>query len=101
VKEKMKFQELLDKDVFVEGGLKIGKVKDVIIDNEEWKITHLEIELNKWAAENILGATVGLTKSVRNTLAISALKKGTACCTSDGVDIKVSKAQLHIYLRPA
>jgi len=97
----MKFQELMEKDVFVEGGMKIGKIKDVLIDVEEWKVTHLEIELTKWAVENILGAKPSLTGAVRNTLAISALEKGAACCTSSGVDIKVSKAQLHIYLRPA
>ena len=97
----MKFQELIDKDVFVGGGMKIGKVKDVLIDTEEWKITHLEIELTKWAVENILGAKPSLTGAVRNTLAISALEKGVACCTDTGVDLKVSKDQLHIYLRPA
>ena len=94
----MKFQELIDKDVFVGGGMKIGKVKDVLIDTEEWKITHLEIELEKNVAESVLGAKKG---GVRNMLAISALEKGVACCTSRGVDIKVSKGQLHIYLRPA
>jgi sporulation protein YlmC with PRC-barrel domain len=96
----MKFSEMMDKDVFVEN-MKIAKVKDVVIDTDEWKITHLEIELTKEAAEEILGATPAITRSVRNTLAISALKKGTLCCTDTGVDIKVSKGQLHIYLRPA
>jgi sporulation protein YlmC with PRC-barrel domain len=96
----MKFSELMDKDVFVENQ-KIAKVKDLIIDTDEWKITHLEIELNKQAAEEILGATPAMTRSVRNTLALSALKKGVACCTDMGVEIKVSKGQLHIYLRPA
>ena len=97
--EKMKSQELIDKDVFVEG-MKVGKIKALLIDPEEWKITHLELELTKEAAEQILGATPALTRTVHNTLAISALTKGAACCTNSGVDIKVSKAQLHIYLRP-
>lgn len=92
---------MVDKEIFVEGGFKVGKVKDVLIDTEEWKITHLEIELTKWAVENILGAKSPLAGAVRNTLAISALEKGTACCTSSGVELKVSKSQLHIYLRPA
>ena len=96
----MKFSELMDKDVFVENQI-IAKVKDLTIDTDEWKITHLEIELNKQAVEEILGATPAMTKSVRNTLALSALKKGVACCTDMGVEIKVSKGQLHIYLRPA
>ena len=95
----MKSQELIDKDVFVEG-MRLGKIKGLTIDPEEWKVTHLEIELTKEATEKILGATPAMTKSVRNNLAISALAKGAACCTDSGVDIKVSKAQLHMYLRP-
>ena len=95
----MKSHELIDKDVFVEG-MRLGKIKGLTIDPEEWKITHLEIELTKEATEKILGATPAMTKSVRNNLAISALAKGAACCTDSGVDIKVSKAQLHMYLRP-
>ena len=92
----MNFSELRDQDVFVDDQ-KIAKVKDVVIDPEEWKITHLVVELTKDAAEEVLG--VG--KSVLNKIAISALEKGMACCTSKGVEIKVSKKQLHIYLRPA
>jgi len=91
---KVKFYELLDKNVFVDDE-KIAKIKDVIIDTDEWKITHLEIELNKKAANEI----VGVKKEVRNTLAISALEKGMACCSDVGVEIKVSKGQLPIYLR--
>ena len=92
----MNFSELRDQDVFVDNQ-KIAKVKDVIIDPEEWKITHLVVELSKDAAEEILG--VG--KSVLNRIALSALEKGMACCTNKGVEIKVSKKQLRIYLRPA
>jgi len=92
------FSELKDQDVFVDNE-KIGKVKDVAINTDEWKMTHLEIELTKEAAEEILGATYAV-KSVRNRLAISALEKGAACCTDKGVEIRVSKKQLHIYLRP-
>ncbi len=93
---KTKFYKLLDKDVFVDGD-KIAKIKDIIIDTEEWKITHLEIELNKQASSEIVGAN----KEIRNTLAISALEKGVACCSDAGVEIKVSKKQLPIYLRSA
>jgi sporulation protein YlmC with PRC-barrel domain len=94
----MNFGELKDQDVFA-GNEKIGKVKDVVIDTDGWKMTHLEIELAKEAAEEILGATYAV-KGVRNRLAISALEKGAACCTDIGVEIKVSKKQLHSYLRP-
>jgi sporulation protein YlmC with PRC-barrel domain len=89
---------LQDQDVFAENE-KIGKVKDLVIETDEWKITHLEIELTKKAAEEILGAAYAV-KSMRNRLAISALEKGVACGSDMGVEIKVSKWQLHIYLRP-
>jgi sporulation protein YlmC with PRC-barrel domain len=92
----MNFSQLRDQDVFVDNQ-KIAKVKDVVIDPEEWKITHLIVELTKNAAEEVLG--VG--KSVLNKIAISALEKGMACCTDKGVEIKVSIKQLRIYLRPA
>jgi sporulation protein YlmC with PRC-barrel domain len=92
----MKISELLDKDVYAEGK-KIGEVKDVYVNAEEWEVTHLEIQLTKEAAHEILGAKT----SIRNTLAISALGKGSVCCTNRGIEIEVSKAQLHIYLRPA
>lgn len=94
----MNFSELKDQDVFVDGQ-KIAKVKDVVLDTDEWKITHLVIELTKEASEEILGASYAV-KSVMNKIAISALEKGMACCTEKGVEIKVSKKQLHIYLRP-
>ena len=34
----MKSQELIDKDVFVEG-MRLGKIKGFMIDTEEWKIS--------------------------------------------------------------
>jgi sporulation protein YlmC with PRC-barrel domain len=96
----MKFSELLDKKVSVEG-LNVGKITDVIVDMEELKMTHLEIELTKEASEQILGVTPSMFKPGKNTLAMSALEKGAACCTDKGVELKVSKGQLAIYLRPA
>jgi sporulation protein YlmC with PRC-barrel domain len=92
----MNFSELREQDVFVDNQ-KIAKIKDVVIDPEEWKITHLVVELSRNAAEEILG--VG--KSVLNKIAISALEKGMACCTNKGVEIRVSMKQLRIYLSPA
>jgi sporulation protein YlmC with PRC-barrel domain len=92
----MNSKDFLDKDVFAEDE-KIGKVKELGIDPEEWKVTHLEIELTKDIAESVLGAKKG---GVRNMLAISALEKGVARWTDKGLNLKVSKAQLHMYLRP-
>ena len=92
----MKSKEFMDKDVFAVDE-KIGTVKEIGIDPEEWKITHLEIELEKNIAESVLGANKG---GVRNMLAIEALEKGAARWTDTGLHLKVSKDQLHMYLRP-
>ena len=92
----MNSKDFLDKDVFAEDE-KIGKVKELGIDPEDWKVSHLEIELTKDIAESVLGAKKG---RVRNMLAISALEKGVARWTDKGLNLKVSKAQLHMYLRP-
>jgi hypothetical protein len=91
----LKLLATLDKKVFVEGQ-RIGEVKDVYFDPENWQITHLEIQLTKDAAHEILGAKT----ATRNSLALSALKEGIACCIDDRIELQVSKAQLHIYLRP-
>jgi len=95
----MKFSQLIDKDVFIKG-FKVGKIKDIIVDSENWKVTHLELELSKEASESVLGIKPALLESARNKLAISALEKGSACCTDSGIELKVSKGQLGIYLRP-
>jgi len=87
---------LIDKDVFALDE-KIGKVTAIEVNPEEWKITHLEIELEKDVAESVLGARKG---GVHNMLAISALEKGTAALTDTGLHLKVPKDQLHMYLRP-
>jgi sporulation protein YlmC with PRC-barrel domain len=92
----MRTSELIDKDVFALEE-KIGKVKGIEVDPEEWKITHLEIELEKDIAESVLGAKKG---GVRNMLNVSALEKGVARWTDKGMQLKVSKDQLHMYLRP-
>ena len=92
----MKSKEFMDKDVFALDE-KIGKVKEIEVDPEEWKITHLEVELEKNIAESVLGAKKG---GVRNMLAISALEKGVGRWTDKGLHLKVSKDQLHMYLRP-
>ena len=91
----IKSLELINSPIYVED-MKLGKIKGVIIDPKEWKLTHLEIEIAKEAAKEILGAKT----AIRNKLAVSALQKGDECCKEKGVIIKVSKNQLKIYLRP-
>jgi hypothetical protein len=61
-----------------------------------WKVTHLEIQLEKDIAESVLGAK---KRGVRNMLAIEAIEKGVGRW-SNGLHLKVSKDQLHMYLRP-
>jgi len=92
----MESKEFKNADIFAQDE-KIGEVKEINIDPENWEITHLDVELTKDAAESVLGARKG---GVHNMLAISALKKGGARWTERGLNIKVSKAQLHIYLKP-
>jgi sporulation protein YlmC with PRC-barrel domain len=96
----LKFSQLVEQIVIGANGFVVGKVKDVVIDPEEWKITHLEVELTKEASQQILGVTPALFDLPRNTLAISALEKGAVCCTEKGITLKVTKDQLALYLRP-
>jgi sporulation protein YlmC with PRC-barrel domain len=92
----LKFSELIDQEIYAEG-FKIGKIKDIHVDGEEWKITHFEIELTREAARELLGAK----SSFRNVLSISAVGPASKCCIKDtGIDLQVSKGQLRIYLRP-
>ena len=91
----MKFSELRDRDVLVEDE-KIGEIADLYFDVQKWKVTHLEIRFTKEAAYEILGAKM----PIRNMVDILALKEGNACCTFRGLEIKISKTQLHSYLRP-
>ncbi len=58
----MKSKEFMDKDVFALDE-KIGKIKEIEVDANEWKVTHLEVELDKNVAESVLGAKKG---GVRN-----------------------------------
>ena len=93
---KAKSKEILDKDVWAVDE-KIGKVKEIEIDLDDWRVTNLEVELDKDVAESVLGAKKG---GVRNMLNVSALDKGTGMWTDDGLHLKVAKDQLHMYLSP-
>jgi len=92
----VKYTELVGKEVYCEG-LRVGKITDILIDGEEWKVTHFEIELRKEAAKELLG----VKSSFKNLLAISAVGPASKSITKDsGVDLQVSRGQLRIYLRP-
>jgi sporulation protein YlmC with PRC-barrel domain len=92
----MRSKEFMEKDVYA-GREKIGRVKEIEINPEDWKVTHLEIELEKDAAESVLGAK---KRGVRNMLDTSALKSGVARWTDKGLNLEVPKTQLHAYLKP-
>jgi len=87
----MKSESLLGKRI-VCGDLEVGKVKEFIFDSEQWKITHLEVELTKDAAELVLGVRKG---GIRNLLAVSAIGE-----VGQTINLKASKGQLRIYLIP-
>jgi len=92
----MKPKEFIDKDVYA-GDEKIGKIKEIRINPETWKVTDLEVELTKDVAESVLGAKKG---GVRNMLDASALESGVARWTDRGLNIRVPKTELHAYLKP-
>jgi sporulation protein YlmC with PRC-barrel domain len=92
----MKSKEILDKDVWAVDE-KIGKVKEIEIDQDDWRVTNLEVELEKDVAESVLGAKKG---GVRNMLEISALEKGAVRRTDKGLLLQIRKDQLHTYLKP-
>jgi sporulation protein YlmC with PRC-barrel domain len=93
---KAKSKEILDKELWAVDE-KIGKVKDIEIDLDDWRVTQLEVELEKDVAESVLGAKKG---GVHNMLDISALEKGTIRRTDKGLLLQIRKDQLHIYLKP-
>ena len=93
---KAKSKEILDKDVWAVDE-KIGKVKEIEIDLDDWRVTNLEVELEKDVAESVLGAKKG---GVRNMLDISALEKGAVRRTDKGLLLQIRKDQLHTYLKP-
>ncbi len=91
----MRFSELIGRELYCEN-MKIGKITNIIVDEEEWKITHFEIELKKEAAFEILG----VKSTVKNVLAISAVGPSSKAMAKDGINLQVALGQLRIYLRP-
>jgi hypothetical protein len=72
--------------------LTVGETKELIIDPATWKVTHLEVDLSKEAAELAFGAKKG---GIRNFLAVSAIGD-----INKTIKLKVKKGQLQIYLKP-
>jgi sporulation protein YlmC with PRC-barrel domain len=69
----------------------VGEVKEIVIDPSSWKVTHLEVELSKEAAELVLGTKKA---GIKNLLATSAIGK-----TNKTINLKVKQGQLKIYLK--
>jgi sporulation protein YlmC with PRC-barrel domain len=96
VRDTVKFSELIGQEVYCEG-LRVGKITDVIVDQEEWKVTHFEVELKKEAAYELMG----VKSTFKNVLAISAVGPASKSMTKGkGIELQVSKGQLRIYLSP-
>jgi sporulation protein YlmC with PRC-barrel domain len=92
----LKYTELVGKEVYCEG-LRVGRITDIVIDGEEWKVTHFEVELRREAAYELLG----VKSSFKNLLAISAVGPASKALTKDsGLDLQIARGQLRIYLRP-
>ena len=92
---KLKATDLMDRWVICED-LDVGRIKNIIVDMDENKITHFEVQLTKDASEVVFGAR---KRGIRNFLAISSMEKGAACCDSGNVDLKIKKSQLNMYLK--
>jgi sporulation protein YlmC with PRC-barrel domain len=86
----IKYRDVRWKKVVCEN-LTVGEVKEVIIDPSNWKITHLEVDLSREAAELVLGTRKG---GIRNLLSVSAIGK-----MNKTIKLKVKKGQLQIYLK--
>jgi sporulation protein YlmC with PRC-barrel domain len=87
----IKSRDLRWKKVICED-ITVGEVKEIIIDPSTWKVTHLEVDLSKEAAELAFGARKG---GIRNFLAVSSIGK-----VNKTIKLKVKKGQLQIYLKP-
>jgi len=81
----VKSKDFMDKDDFALDE-KIAKIKEMEVDANEWKITHLEVELDKSVAESVLGAK---KSGIRNNLNVSALEKGTGIWMDNGFPINI------------
>lgn len=91
----MKFSDIKDQDVFLQGG-KIGHVENLYYNAKNWVITHIEIRFTKDAGYEILGSKM----PIRNMLNISALNKGNSCCTFRGLELDLTKKEIHEFLTP-
>jgi len=93
---KVSSKEILGKDVWAVDE-KIGRVKEIEIDLDDWKVINVEVELEKDVAESVLGVKKG---GVRNMLNVLALEKGAVRRTDKGLLLQIRKDQLHVYLKP-
>ena len=85
-------RELVGKKVVCED-LIVGVVTEIIFDLNNWKITHLEVELTREATDLCFGFRKG---GIRNRLSVSAIGK-----VGKTIELKVKKGQLkYIYLKP-
>lgn len=66
----------------------MGKITDVLVDGEEWKKTHFEIELSKEVAYEL----VSVKSTLKNVLVISAVGSASkSLITGTGINLQVSR----------
>jgi hypothetical protein len=87
----LKGKDLRWKKVICEN-ITVGEGREIVINPITWKVTHLEVDLTKDAAEVAYGTRTG---GIRNLLSVSAIGK-----TGKTINLKVKKGQLKIYLKP-
>jgi sporulation protein YlmC with PRC-barrel domain len=92
----VKIEDVIGKYVFAQDDFFLGKVRSIVLDPKGWKISHLEVEIDKDAGKELFG----VKKSFLNNLAISAVIDGERGLSDRGVELQVTKGQLNIYLRP-
>ena len=92
----VKIDAVIGKYIFAQDDFFLGKIKNIVLDPHGWKVSHLEVEIDKDAAKELFGTK----KSFLNNLAISAVKDGERGVSDRGIELQVTKGQLNIYLRP-
>lgn len=93
---KIKSKDLIGSEIIAQD-IRVGKVKEVVVDTETGQVSHLEIELTKDAAEEVLGTKHG---GIRNNLAVKAISGSQSDFKAGRIELKISMKQLRIYLSP-
>ncbi|RLG47174.1 MAG: hypothetical protein DRO06_03250 [Thermoproteota archaeon] len=89
----MRLSDLLGKEVVTSDGFKLGKVEDLLVDEEGWKVTDLVVSLTRQSAK-----AVGLRKILGSVKV--ALPVETASGIGDVVTLSKPIEEVKPELRP-